>query len=318
MNVAKKRTAATSLIDPSLTLGEFAHAVIREQYHAVVKREKKVIADKHSEPLHQMRVSMRRLRTALEVFDRAIVIPKVATAKRVGSLAKVLGRLRDLDVQTAALQTQYRPEVAETEQRSLDDVIAKLQKERDVALVHVKDALTRSRYEQLKTAYEDWIEQPRYTAIASQPLDLFIPDLLSPLLSTLLLHAGWLIQANDSEAADSLHDLRKVCKRVRYQTEFFTAFYGESFQNWTDDVKTIQSRLGTVQDQQVLQSLLKKHLPKHVVLTDLQDAVQQTQANAMSDWDAVRQRYLEPAFRQHLRQMLLELIALPTATPRSA
>jgi CHAD domain-containing protein len=317
MKTNKKQTAATSSIDPSLTLGEFAHAVIGEQYRAVVKQEKKVIADKDPEPLHQMRVGTRRLRTALQVFDRAIELPKAATAKRLGSLARVLGRLRDLDVQIAALQTQYRSDVAEPKQRSLDDVVAKLQKERRVALANVQDALTRSRYQQLKTAYETWIEQPRYTALASQPLQLFLPDLLSPLLSTLLLHPGWLVQTDASDAAsESLHDLRKACKHVRYQAEFFVSFYGEAFQAWIDDVKAIQSKLGTLHDSQVLQALLTKHQPKHAQLPGLQTAIQQTQTEAMSDWEAVRLRYLKPAFRQHLRQLLLEPIAADVLTEK--
>ncbi|MBD2035368.1 CHAD domain-containing protein [Leptolyngbya sp. FACHB-321] len=315
MKIDKKQVTATSLIDPSVTLGAFAHAVIAEQYRAVVKHEKKVIADKNPEPLHQMRVGTRRLRTALQVFDWAIALPKAAAAKQIGSLAKVLGRLRDLDVQIDALQTQYRSDVAETTQRSLDDVIAKLQKERRVASADVKDALTRSRYQQLKTAYETWIEQPRYTALASQPLQLFLPDLLSPLLSTLLLHPGWLVPADASDAdSESLHDLRKACKHVRYQAEFFVSFYGEAFQTWIDDVKAIQSKLGTVHDSQVLQALLKKHQPKHTQLPELQTAIHQTQTEAMSGWEAVRLRYLEPAFRQQLRQLLLEPIAADMPT----
>ena len=317
MKIDKKQTTATSLINPSVTLGEFAHAVIAEQYRAVVKHEKKVIADKDPEPLHQMRVGTRRLRTALQVFDQAIALPKAAAAKQIGSLAKVLGQLRDLDVQIDALQTQYRPDVAETKQRSLDDVIAKLQKERRMASANVKDALTRSRYQQLKTAYETWIEQPRYTALASQPLQLFLPDLLSPLLSTLLLHPGWLVPADASDAdSESLHDLRKACKHVRYQAEFFVSFYGEAFQTWINDVKAIQSKLGTVNDSQVLQALLTKHQPKHAQLPELQTAIHQTQTEAMSDWEAIRLRYLEPAFRQHLRQLLLEPIAADVPTEK--
>lgn len=310
MKKDKKQATATSLLASSTTLGEFAHAVIAEQYRAVVKQEKKVVADKDPEPLHQMRVGMRRLRTALQVFEGAIALPKAAAAKQIGSLAKVLGRLRDLDVQIDALQTQYCSDLAETRQRSLDEVIAKLQKERRVASADVKDALTRSRYQQLKTAYETWIEQPRYTALASQPLQLFLPDLLSPLLSTLLLHSGWLVSADASDAdSEGLHDLRKACKHVRYQAEFFVSFYGEAFQTWIDDVKAIQSKLGTVHDSQVLQALLTKHQPKHAQLPELQTAIHQTQTEAMSDWEAVRLRYLEPAFRQHLRQLLLEPIA---------
>ena len=307
MKSTKQRTTATPQIDPALTLGEFAHRVIREQYQAVVKQEKKVIADQDPEHLHHMRVGTRRLRTALQVFDRAIVIPKAATARRVGSLSRVLGKLRDLDVQTADLQERYRPQLTETEQRSLDEVIAKLQKERQVAFAAAEEALTRSRYQHLKTDYEHWLSQPRYTPLATQSVLPLIPDLLSPLLSTLLLQPGWIVQRDASDAdSEALHELRKACKHVRYQAEFFVPFYSDAFQNWIKDVKTIQAHLGTVHDSQVLQALLAKHLPKHVKLPALQAAVAQTQREALSDWDSVRERYLEPAFRQHLHYLLLE------------
>ncbi|PSB24929.1 CHAD domain-containing protein [Stenomitos frigidus] len=307
MKPTKQRAIATPQIDPSLTLGEFAHRVIGEQYQAVVKQEKKVIADKNPEHLHDMRVGTRRLRTALQVFDRAIAIPKAATAKRVGSLSRVLGTLRDLDVQTADLKERYRPNLAETEQRSLDEVIAGLNKERRVAFADVEDALTRSRYQHLKIDYEAWLSHPRYTLLATQRLLPLIPDLLSPLLSTLLLHPGWLVQADASDAAsEDLHDLRKACKHVRYQAEFFVPFYSEAFQDWIKEIKTIQSKLGTLHDSQVLQTLLAKYLPKHSKLCDLEAAVKQTQTEALAHWDSVRERYLEPAFRQHLHYLLLE------------
>ncbi|MBW4695793.1 MAG: CHAD domain-containing protein [Lyngbya sp. HA4199-MV5] len=321
MKPTKQRTSTTHQQTPSLKLGEFARTVIWEQYRAVTGQEKKVIADKHPKHLHNMRVATRRLRTALQVFERAIVLPKAATAKRIGSLAKILGRLRDLDVQIADLQERYRPALPSTEQRSLDDVIDKLQKERRVAFADVEDALTRSRHQHLKVDYEAWIDKPRYTSLAAQALQPLLPDLLSPLLSTLLLHPGWLVGMEEADVeSDRLHDLRKACKHVRYQAEFFVPFYGEAFQEWIEDVKTIQAKLGTMHDSQVLQELLTRHLPKHTTLPTLQATVEQTQAEAMSDWESVRQRYLEPAFRQHLHQMLLEPLtsSIPTDTKHSA
>ena len=180
-------------------------------------------------------------------------------------------------------------------------------KERQAAFADVEDALTRSRYQHLKADYELWLSHPRYTSLATQSVLPLIPDLLSPLLSTLLLHPGWLVQVDASNAAsDDLHDLRKACKHVRYQAEFFVPFYSDAFQDWIQDVKTIQSKLGTLHDSQVLQSLLAKYLPKHTKLRALETAVQQTQMEALADWDSVRERYLQPVFRQHLHYLLLE------------
>lgn len=304
-------STATSTIR-ALTVGEYAHALIDEQYRNVVKHEKKVIADRNPEHLHRMRVSTRKLRTALQVFDHVIELPKAAAAKRIGSLAKVLGKLRDLDVQTASLQTHYRPNLNKADQRSLDKVITHLQAARREALTDVVDALTRSRYRALKASYEAWLDRPCYTSLASQPLQPLIPDLLSPIVSTLLLHPGWLVQPDQDAGAsnDVLHDLRKACKHVRYQAEFFAPFYSESFQSWIEDIKAIQSMLGTVQDSEVLQALLDQHLPKSKKVPALKAAVKQTETETLSDWDSIRQRYLDPAFRYHLHHLLLAPIGV--------
>jgi CHAD domain-containing protein len=304
-----------SEFNPSPTLGEYAHQIIAEQYRAIARLEKKVLADKDPEYLHRMRVASRRLRTALQVFEQAIKLPKAAQEKQVAATAKALGKLRDLDVQIADLQTNYRPNSKAKEQQQIDQVIQALRQQRRATFADTEELLTQSRYQDLKTAYETWLQHPQYTAIASQPLLLLLPDLLSPLLSTLLLHPGWLIPATDPAAAanEVLHDLRKACKHARYQAEFFAPFYGNTMQEWLEEVKQIQAKLGQVHDSQVLLQLMETHLPKHTKLPHLRQTVQQTQTEQMQEWDTVRQNYLNPAYRQHLHHLILQPNQ-PTAT----
>jgi len=292
----------------SLTLGDYAHTVIQEQYQTIAKLERKVLADKDPEHLHHMRVATRRLRTALQVFGLAIELPKAASAKRISSLAKILGKLRDLDVQIAELQTSYRPDLKKSEKPLLDEAINALRKERHKVFAGVEDALTRANHKGLKDAYETWLDQPRYTTLAQLPLVPLLPDLLSPLLSALLLHPGWLIEAPSlsEESDEQLHDLRKACKHARYQAEFFKSFYGKDFQNWISDIKTIQEMLGKVHDSQVLLELLADHLPDKKGLPGLQESVYRSQAEAMGEWKSIRQRYLDAPYRIHLHQTLLE------------
>jgi len=305
--VVEENDGATIAPSPTLTLGDYAYATIEKQYRSVIKRDRKVLADDDPEQLHQMRVSTRRLRTALQVFQVAIVLPEFASEKRMGALAKTLGGLRDFDVQIADLQTVYRPRLQGQEQTLLDKIIRILQKSRRQAFRTVAQTLRRSRYRDMKTAYETWLAQPRFTPVATLPIQTLLPDLLSPLLSDLLLHPGWLVPAADPspQAMTKLHDLRKACKRLRYQTEFFTPFYGESFQTWVEDVKQLQEKLGKLQDSHVLQELLASHLPKQAHLPTLETSIQETQAAVLSDWDATRQPYLEPDFRRQLHQLLL-------------
>jgi CHAD domain-containing protein len=310
MNGSKAKGEALSKAiasNPTLTLGAHAYTVIQEQYRQMVKREKKVLADEEPEHLHQMRVATRRLRTALQVFQAAIALPKAASVQRIGSLARTLGGLRDMDVQIADLQETYRPQLEPKEQKYLDKVIQSLRKQRRQAYAEVESTLGRSRYQDLKAAYETWLEDPQFTAIATLPLRLVLPELLSPLLSELLLHPAWMVAAEDTseQANETLHDLRKAFKHVRYQTEFFVPFYGEAFQAWVAEIKLLQEKLGKLQDNHILQELLAAHLPKQAQLPTLAQRIQQTRSEALADWDTLRQHYLDAAIRRHWHQTLL-------------
>lgn len=300
----------------SLSMGEFAYKLIDEYYQRIVKREHKVLADKSPEHLHQMRVNIRRLRTALNVFAGAIELPKASHPKRLRNLARVLGQLRDLDVQIATLQNDYQPRLNPFEQDLLTGGLAALQKQRRKAFAATKDALTRSSYQALKVAYESWLNEPRFNAIAQLPVLMVLPDLLSPLVSKLLLHSGWLVSDHPTalDHSSTLHDLRKVCKQVRYQAEFFSSFYDDAFQTWVDDIRQLQEQLGKVQDGRVLLDLLQDELPSTAEMPELFDAIHQEQNTALNQWDDTRQKYLDPQFRQQLYQLIVAPAVTPTDT----
>lgn len=304
----KGKGSGTQQVEPSQTLGGFAYQVIEEQFQRIVKQEKPVLADKEPEHLHQMRVGTRRLRTALHIFAGAIKVPKAASAKRLRDLARVLGEVRDLDVQMASLQQEYHPQLTAKEQKKLKRVIESLHHARVEAFDRMHAVLTQDPYRQIKSAYQDWLDAPQYRDIAELPLTLLLPDILSPLLSELLQHPAWLIATDCISHAntETLHDLRKVCKHVRYQTEFFTPFYGEEFQAWIKEIKQLQDDLGALQDIQVLQSILHSELGQKSQLPTLHSLIQQKQTQALSQWEEVRHKYLNEGYRYHLHYMLLQ------------
>lgn len=297
----KARSPVQAPALPAPTLGDYALALLGKQYRRLIKQEAGVLADSDPECLHQMRVSSRRLRTALQVFAPVVQLPKPARAERIQSLAKVLGHLRDLDVQIAALHQHYRPLISAAEQPATDQAIERLQAQRKKAFKRVEQALAGAKYNDLKTAYEAWLVQPVYRPLAQMPLAAALPDLLAPLLSELLLHPGWWA-AKDGEGT-VLHELRKTCKHARYQAEFFTDFYGEPFQRWVDELKQLQEDLGVVQDAHLLLELLDLNDPAES--PDLFQAIQQQQQSAMAGWDLLRAKYRDGSFRYSLYQMLL-------------
>lgn len=304
----KKASLPDSVGQQSPTVAEVACDLIRQQYDCMIQQEQGVLADQDPEYLHQMRVGSRRLRTALQVFGKVVKLPKAAREKHVAALTKTLGKLRDLDVQIAATRENYYPHLNPSEQKRLDKLLVTLEKQRRQVLAEVKTALTDPDYQKLKDAYENWLDHPQYTPIAHLPLPLLLPELLSPLLATLLLHPAWLIPVDDTSKASSrvLHDLRKTCKAVRYQAEFFIPFYGSTFQDWIEDMKQLQANLGKVQDAWILRKLLSDELGEEANLPDLEKAMQDERMEALANWETLRHRYLNLDFRYQLHQMILE------------
>ncbi len=294
-----------------LTIGTQAHTILDRHYHSLLKQQPQVLKDGSPEPLHRLRVTLRQLGTATEVFAGTIKLPKGARRQRLRSLRSALGKQRDLDVLLETLQQSYRPQLNEAEIYWLDQLISILERRRRKAHRKTQVLLTRSPFTKVQTAYAKWMEDPSYTQRAEFPLIPALPDLLMPLLSSLLLHPGWLVTISDpmqplpESIGEQLHDLRKLCKRVRYQAEFFVDFYGENFHSWLEEIKTLQEGLGQVQDSQVLQDMLRKRLPDRAEVPQLWTLLQIQQGQGIQVWQDLRTRYLDPEYRRDLYQMIL-------------
>lgn len=293
---------------PCLTVGHYAYRIIDQQYHHMIDQEAGVRQDEDPEYLHQMRVGSRRLRTALQVFDQVVKLPKAARTQPIRKISQTLGRLRDLDVQIADIEQDYGQHIAHKAQvKALQKALGLLRKQRRQVFAEVEGMLTQPRYTNLKQAYADWLRSPQFHPIAQLSMTLVLPDLLNPLIAKLFLHPGWLVawEAVSPASRQTLHDLRKVCKSVRYQAEFFSAFYGPDFRDWVKELKTWQENLGKVQDTYVLASLLADQPYSPDSLSQLHGAMADKRQIAMADWETLRQRYLTPRFRQTLYTQVL-------------
>lgn len=313
------------------TLEHFAYAAVEKHFKKSIKHESDVLDDKDPESLHQMRVGLRRLRTAIDVFDFALKLPKSISDRAISKIAHSLGAVRDLDVLTAELKTQ-QANLPPSEQDSLKKLLKQMNKERRCDFAKLKRTLKGSKYDALKEAFKEWLETPRFTAIAQLPIQEVLPDLLLPLISKTLLHPAWLVSATfekgraimhpiHPETLDDfikqhspvLHDLRKQMKRVRYQTELFVDFYDSAYAAQVEDFKTLQEVLGQIQDSAVLHSYLGSQIKEsvHQVYPTLSKQLDQNVANALQTWQTLQQRYLDPEFRTRLRM----LCSSPTSHP---
>lgn len=309
------------------TLGDWASLAIKKHLNKIIKHEDDVLADRSPEALHQMRVGMRRLRSAITGFAPALDLPKPAREKKIGDIARTLGSLRDLDVLREALQNQYKPKLPAKEKKELETALNHLDKQRRQALAEVKKTLENEPYQSLKQSLKKWLKQPQFQEIAQMPIEEVLPDLLLPEVSKLLLHPGWLVgieikqgeishpelapeivEQQLAEKGILLHSLRKETKRIRYQMEVFEDFYSGSYEAYLKDMKSVQEILGQIQDSFVLsefmtnalQSEMKKSLPT------LAEQLSQKSYQAWLQWQTLQRRYLNLEIRKGFHLAILQ------------
>jgi CHAD domain-containing protein len=291
------------------TVATQAYLILSEQHQQLEKYQSKILKDPSPEPLHHFRVALRRLATAKQVFTGSLKLPKALSQKKVQRLRIQLGKQRDLDVLLTLLQDIYS-RLPKGEQVWLDQILERLQQKRQKNHRKVYRILSSKAFGTLQTTYTKWIQRPRYTHTAHLPLAPYLPGLLLPILSEFLFHPAWMMTFDDLRAplsqkqAQQLHDLRKLCKKVRYQAEFFAEWYGESFHLWLEELKTLQDCLGFLQDQQILRQWLEQ-LPKEANLPQFWSLLNQDQAEQLVLWLGARQKYQDLDFHQHLYILIL-------------
>jgi CHAD domain-containing protein len=237
----------------SLSSGGHALALIQHQTRRLGRLQPEVLADKDPEALHQLRVSLRRLRTALRQFAPALSLPQAITDARIAAVARRTGLTRDLDVMRERLETTILPALPASEQEALHPALRRLAKDRRRSFDDLREALTASRYLKLLARLHRWQAQPSFTELGQQPLCRWWFEWLVPISSGLFLHPGWL---SSDPAAPALHDLRKRLKGVRYAFENLEPFLDPALLIWIDRLKLAQDHLGELHDLQVLELTL--------------------------------------------------------------
>lgn len=241
---------------PSLTSGGFALELIQVQIRRLGKLQGEVVADRDPESLHQLRVSLRRLRTALDQFAPALDLPDNLNERRIASVARRTGLCRDLDVLGLRLREQLLPRLPDVEQRGLEGAMRRLSQDREQAFATLMEALHSPRYLKLLARLNTWQKAPRFTPLGHRPLLPWLYDWQAPFTGGLFLHPGWAVE---DPAAESLHDLRKRIKRARYALEGLERWCAPPLWAWVKELRQAQDHLGELHDLQILNSTFEAH-----------------------------------------------------------
>jgi len=293
-------------MDDDPTIGDLALGLIHQQVRRLGQLHHAVLADKDPEALHKLRISLRRLRTGLDVFAPALLLPEEIQASRLARVARRTGLTRDLDVFRQRLEDPWWPQLPEDEQQALAKGLARLKRDRRQAFDSMVEALNGGRYLKLLAQLNQWQAAPSYSLLGQQHLKPWLIDWICHLGHGLFLHNGWFVQ---DPAADDLHELRKRIKGLRYGLEPFIPFLPTTIIAWIEELKQAQALLGELHDLTVLEDSLLTHplRRKASPIPILQGAISQRQQQHWQQWQALAGRLSSDANRQEMQRTILAL-----------
>jgi CHAD domain-containing protein len=254
--VAATRPRADQLVD----LGEpvvakatdppehHVRAALDKRLRAMLKHDPGTRTGEDPEDLHQMRVSVRRMRAVLQAA-RPLLNREWANGLRaeLGWLGRALGPVRDLDV----LLMRLRGEAAlfgSAEQADVERLLGSLEEERARARTVMVDALVSERYTALVNRLAEAVAQPVPKRGGKRKISL--TSLVAKEFDRL---NGAVDRAGDTPPDEVLHELRIHGKRLRYTVELTESALGPPAHELLRKTVVMQDVLGEHQDACVAQ-----------------------------------------------------------------
>ncbi len=260
------RKARHVTLDRDATLEEALSAIVGGCLEQIVVNEQPAFEGEDPEGVHQMRVGVRRLRSALSAFGRVLPANQLEPLRaELRWLGSELGPARDLDVFVdELLEPIFR--------RRADDPALKRLREEAHAMrgrnqERVRAALRSERYPRLVLLLGGWVARAGWrrqalseeAALLFQPAETYAHLLLarrhrkSKRLGRDFEHASW----------EAKHALRIQLKKLRYATEFFQDLYAhKQVRPYIRRLARLQDGLGHLNDVATAERLLDELLQR--------------------------------------------------------
>ncbi|MBV8133916.1 MAG: CHAD domain-containing protein [Alphaproteobacteria bacterium] len=250
--------AAPVGLEPTMTVEAALQEIGRACLAHLLHNEAAALA-KDPEGVHQMRVAVRRIRSAISAFKK--LLPAEDRRRVSGELewlVDILGRARNLDVFATELLLPAR--AALSHEAAIDDLAAALDKERDAAYEQVERAISSERYAAGMLRLSRWFEArgwrdgpAKRSALLTSPIRELAPRLLD---------RRWRDVRKRSKrfrrlTAPQRHKLRIAAKKLRYTMELLGSLFDQDdLQEFMTRLKRLQDDLGYANDVRVAHDIL--------------------------------------------------------------
>jgi triphosphatase len=237
-------------ISAQSTMGDLAFAVLRRQLAVVRAKEPGTRLGEDPEELHDMRVATRRLRAALSLFEGVLPVRAQVFRDELGWLGRLLGAVRDLDVQLQGLAGMSSAVDAPDGHDPMVELAALLEREREAARGDMLNGLDSVRWERLAKGLTAMAQQgPARRSLATRvPAEIGLPELVFRRHHKVRKAAA---RARHTGIVTDFHALRIRCKRLRYALEFSSEVYGGKTSRFVRELTVLQDELGEMQDAEV-------------------------------------------------------------------
>lgn len=230
-----------------MAVGEAFRAIARNCLHHLLANERALVERDDPEAIHQMRVALRRLRSAVKIFRKAIDAGSLRHAKEdVRWLLGLLGPARDAEVFLAEI---IDPVVELRPNHTALSTLRTIWRDRRVAdQAAARHAVVAPRFTALMLDLGAWIESDRPVAPPENGASLtaFSQATLRQLFRRMRKDAGEDLAALPH---DDLHQVRIMGKQLRYAGEFFMSLYPQpQTREFLNELGQLQDVLGEIND----------------------------------------------------------------------
>ncbi len=245
--------AAAPILTPACTVDDIIAALLGSCQHQVLANQAVAEAEHDPEGVHQMRVALRRLRTASTLLSRDLGSPTLRTVSEDANwLAQLLGEARDWDV--FITDTLKGPSEALGTSIDFDVLRRAAEPHRLMAYATLREAFAGKRYNRFQLSLLRWIAARGWrNELASLPLaTLLEPGSAFAMRVLDRLHHQAIRRGKQFQylPPEARHRLRIALKKLRYALEFFAGLFelnGE-WEDYTRILAKLQDALGREND----------------------------------------------------------------------
>jgi CHAD domain-containing protein len=258
-------------LDPEMRADEAAKVILRFLLKVIRSNEDGIRSDLDIEFLHDFRVAIRRLRSALSQIKSVFPAETTDRFRRdFSSLGRLTGALRDLDVYLSS-EDAYKAMLPDSLRDDIEPLFDLLREKREKALAEVIDGLNAEPYAETLRDFETFLNQPPADSPTAPYAAVPIVDIAQKRIYKRyrkLIKTGSRILENAED--ELLHELRIEGKKLRYLMEFFSSLFpDDEISTLIKQLKRLQDDLGDFNDFRVQMDYLL-HLADELPRTDPQ------------------------------------------------